>query len=929
MKNKIAVAIIFLMVTITSFGASPPDFTEGTSAVYGQDTIHKYTHDQTGLEVVWIENKDERTCFTLGVKTPTTDSTGVNHIIEHSVFTGSSKYPSASLFFDANSVYPHIYMNASTSSDLTMYPFCTPYKESFEGLLNVYLDSILNPDMLNQPSNFYEESFYYDPGTKKFGGVVYNEMKGAGGSIGRIIFRSIRQAIYKDTHYANDSGGQAEVIPTLTYQQFVDTYQNYYYPQNMMIVLYGDLPINKVLGTIDGYFDKYTEKREAIDVNVEPTLSEKENVAYYDGGQSAFVIKSFIIKDQLTSEQVAELDLWTNTYMLDPSSYFIKNLKKHGIHNVEIYKDSELKYPTYSIVVGGIKTSEVEQVREVLENTLETMKSELNEEPEIEKNTIERTKLSYYQGDKSSTRGINIAQNIISAWVHEKELDQYYRVKEHITAIEDIQGNYMNILLNSPYVTVLDILPGDTAEAVDPLELSAISEQEWEGIVKEMRDWQANHQTAGLKEVNLKGLVMDSGIKYKKKKDEGIIYTLYQTESDLIASELYFPVDHIAQEQLPYLFLYPVFLEQAAREISPFEGNLTSSVAALENKSGYTPYLKIGITTSKHNPKQEELLRKARESLLAKSNAWYDDQLEQFLGGFAAQFQSDIIGTLTNLNMVGQEGSKRYMYEQFYPLFQKCVMLKKTGNTQFVEGIKAIDKLVGPTKGSYIGVMTDKATYEGLEERWKAYCQSNYIEQQEKQEYHFTKSDKPNIYYKKTNVDYLVYSYDKGKEYVDGLDYLSSSYITKNYLQPNIRVKKGAYGSGMNTLFPGSINIYTYRDPEYQTSMDIINNMVPILKAEVTKDRVEMAKSDAICDIQNQFGLLSTDIKKASVLQILMIMGVDIDYIVDMQKQIIKSDIEDVTKQIELMTEILKNSQIGVCTNKATIPTQSETTMYN
>lgn len=929
MRKKIGLVIIILILSVTSVSASPIQFIEENIIVHGQDTIHSYKHEKTGLGVVWIENNDKKTCFTLGVKTPTTDSTGVNHIIEHSVFTGSSKYPSASLFFDANAIYPHIYMNASTSSDLTMYPFCTPYKESFEGLLNVYLDSILNPDMLNQPSNFYEEAFYYDPGTDKFGGVVYNEMKGAGSSAGRIIFRKIREVLYKDTHYANDSGGKVGEIPKLTYEEFVDTYERYYYPQNMMIILYGDLPIDKTLKTIDGYFDKYTEIKEPINVNVEPQFTNTDVVESYGGGEGAIVIKSFLIKDGLSSEQMAELDLWTNTYMLDPNSYFIKRLREQGIKNVEVYKDGELKYPIYSVVVSGIPEGQGDKIAAILDATVEEMKGLHQEEKEMESNTLERTKLSVYQGDKASTRGINIAQNMLNAWIHEKDFDQYYKVKEHIANLEDIEDGYKEILIGSPYVTDIQVLPREKEETKNPLELSPIQKDKWAQIVTDMRKWQVEHKESGLEAVGLKGLVLDNHMKYKKKMKDDIAYTLYQTDSELVSSELYFPTNYIQQENLPYLFLYASFLNQAAREISPFEGILNTNTTAIDNKEGYTPYIKINLITSKDNKQQDQLLDKARKNLLSKSDEWYKYQLDGFIANFIADFQSDVISTLTYLNMVGQEGSKRYIYEEYYPLYEFCLEIKKNGNTDFIEAIKAVDKQIGPRAGSYIGVVTDKETYKEMNELWRGYCKANRLEDKGKVNYTFTKTNQTNIYYKQTNVDYLLYSYDKGQRYVEGLDYLSASYITKNYLQPNIRVKKGAYGSSMNASFPNNISIYTYRDPEYQTSIDIINNMVPILKAELSKEKVEMAKSDAICDVQNQFGLLSTDMKKASILQILMIMGVDIDYVVDMQEQIVKSDIKDVNKQLDLMVNILRNSQIGICTNKATIPTQGELRMYN
>lgn len=929
MIKKIGWVILVGILSVSKVYAADNAFVEGEKVQYGQDTVHQYEHQQTGLDVVWIENKDKNTTFTLGVRTPTKDSTGVNHIIEHSVFTGSAKYPSASLFFDANSTYPHIYMNASTSADLTLYPFCTPYKECFDGLLEVYLDSIFHPDMLNQPSNFYEESFYYDPTTEKYGGVVFNEMKGANGNVGRTIFKTIRQNVYENTHYANDSGGDPKELPSLSYEEFVETYKTNYYPGNMMIVLYGDLPINKTLKTIDGYLTDFTEVKEGIDINAEPTRQSREVSAHYPSqGEAGFLIKSYLITQELSSEQQAELDLWVNTYLLEPNSYFMTKLREKGINNIEMFKDGDLKYPIYSMIVSNIPASKVDQAQEILDSTLEEMKTVEVEEKETEYNTIERVKLSVYQGDKASTRGISIAQSMISAWAHEGERDEYYKVKDYIAKMDDIQNSYKDILLGSEYVTDIKLFPTEPEEAVSPLEISPVKADEWSTIVQDMRAWQASHQESNLQEVKLKNLVLDNQMKYKKKVKNDITYTMYPSHSDLVSTELYLPTGHITQEDLPYLFLYPIMLSQAAREISPFEGMLAANALAIDNKAGYDPYMKISIVTSKQNTAQDQFLAKARESLLAKEDAWYQYQLDNYIGSFISDFQSDIIGTLSYLNMSGQEGSKRYLYEKYYPLYQLCLDFKRTGNNDWIEEIKKIDSEIGPSKGAYVGIAGDEEVIKSSQELWTNYCIEHRLEDQPKEEYTFSKNDQTNIYYKQTDVDYLVYSYDKGSTRVDGLDYLAASYITKNYLQPNIRVKKGAYGSSMNASFPNTILIYTYRDPEYQTSIDIINNMVPILKAGLTENLVEIAKSDAICDVQNQFGMLSTDMKKASILQILMIMGVDVDYVVDMQKQIIKSDMQDINKQLDVMDTILKNSSVGICTNKATVPTQSETRIF-
>jgi len=173
MKNiRKGIYILVCLFIIFPIYGIPNEYKEEEILRYGRDKIHFYTHKGTGMQWIWIENQDPNKSFAIGVKTPTHNSTGVNHIIEHTLFTGSEKYPSSTLFFDASNAYPHTFMNAMTSADRTVYPFSTPYKESFKHLLDIYLESIFHPQMLKQENSFYEEAFHYNPFTKQNGGVV-------------------------------------------------------------------------------------------------------------------------------------------------------------------------------------------------------------------------------------------------------------------------------------------------------------------------------------------------------------------------------------------------------------------------------------------------------------------------------------------------------------------------------------------------------------------------------------------------------------------------------------------------------------------------------------------------------------------------------------------------------------------------------------
>ena len=52
-----------------------------------------YEHKRTGARLLSIINEDENKVFSINFRTTPKDSTGVAHILEHSVLGGSEKYP--------------------------------------------------------------------------------------------------------------------------------------------------------------------------------------------------------------------------------------------------------------------------------------------------------------------------------------------------------------------------------------------------------------------------------------------------------------------------------------------------------------------------------------------------------------------------------------------------------------------------------------------------------------------------------------------------------------------------------------------------------------------------------------------------------------------------------------------------------------------
>ncbi|MFP4194233.1 MAG: insulinase family protein [Desulfobacterales bacterium] len=211
--------------------------------------FYELTHLPTGAAHIHISRPDPENAFAVTFKTVPRDSTGVAHILEHTVLCGSKKYPVRDPFFSMMKRSLNTFMNALTASDWTMYPFATQNQKDFYNLMSVYLDAAFFPrlDRLSFKQEGHRVEFEADPETGKeqlvYKGVVYNEMKGAMSSPDQVMSRSLLNALYPDTTYSYNSGGDPELIPELTHEHLVEFHRHHYHPSNAFFYTYGELPL--------------------------------------------------------------------------------------------------------------------------------------------------------------------------------------------------------------------------------------------------------------------------------------------------------------------------------------------------------------------------------------------------------------------------------------------------------------------------------------------------------------------------------------------------------------------------------------------------------------------------------------------------------------------------------------------------------------
>lgn len=246
-------------------------------------TLVEMSHDKTGASLCWMDNGEDNKLFCIGFKTLPEDSTGVFHILEHSVLCGSEKYPVREPFVELLKSSMNTFLNAMTFSDKTMYPVSSRNEKDFLNLTSVYLDAVFAPRLLTDPNILYQEGWHTEmnDGVPSYKGVVFNEMKGAMSDADEIIDEKLSAMIFPDNCYRFNSGGAPEAIPDLTYEQFVDTYKRFYHPSNSRIFLDGSVPLEATLTMINGYLSRYQRSNETHDIPMQQPVS-GEDTCYYE-----------------------------------------------------------------------------------------------------------------------------------------------------------------------------------------------------------------------------------------------------------------------------------------------------------------------------------------------------------------------------------------------------------------------------------------------------------------------------------------------------------------------------------------------------------------------------------------------------------------------------------------------------------------------
>ena len=482
--------------------------------------VKLYRHAKTGATLLSVENDDENKVFGIAFATPPDDSTGLPHILEHSVLCGSQTYPVKEPFKELRKGSLNTFLNAMTWPDRTAYPVASQNRADLVNLTRVYLDAVFKPFIT--PETLQTQGWHYElerpDGPLTYKGVVFNEMKGVYSSPDSLLGRYVKESLFPDTIYALDSGGNPSVIPDLTYEQFKAFYDRHYHPSNAFLCFYGDDHSDERLQLVDEYLSAYEPIDPAPAVALQPVRDGTRRFVYgFDAGEAAdhtpkrgYIAVNWLVNDVTDVETTLALQILSHTLVSTQASPLRKALIESGLGEglTGGGYDNSLRQGTFSIGLKGIAPTDAPKVERLILDTLAALDAG-GIDPDMIAASLNTIEFRLREANTGSfPRGLVVMFDAVTSWLYGGDMLASLAFEGPLASIKVKAGQDSRFferllrdhLLANPHRTVVLLQPDPTArqqvEAAERARLdrdrSAMDEAQLQEVVDTMQRLKAH-----------------------------------------------------------------------------------------------------------------------------------------------------------------------------------------------------------------------------------------------------------------------------------------------------------------------------------------------------------------------------------------------------------------------------------------------------
>ena len=920
-------------------------------------------HEQTGARTIWLKRDDENKTFGIGFKTTPVDDTGVFHILEHSVLNGSRRYPVREPFVDLLKGSLQTFLNAMTYPDKTVYPVSSRNDKDFINLLRVYMDAVFHPLVLSNPNIFYQEGWHYELSDVKedpiYKGVVFNEMKGAFSSPDGIKSRLMMHALFPDTCYGNESGGDPDYITDLSYEQFCAAHRRYYNPSNSYIFLDGDMDIDEVLRIInDEYLCEYGKEGDLIEIAgqkpvIEEVTREYEISPEEDGKGKAQLAYGYVIGSFDDYEKTLAFSLIASVLCSSNESPLKKAILSKGLGEDVSFDVQDGIFQPY--VEIDVLNSDLEKKDEVYAAIMDVLKKAVGEgldRRELEAALNQREFKAKERDFYGAPKGLVFALSSLDSWLYGGDPaasicfgDLFDRLRRKLDSsyYEDLIREF---ILESRHCARVFLKPSNTLGeeklAKEKAKLEKIaetwSEKEKEDLVEMNRKlvaWQNEEDTPEQK-ATLPALHLDDLKKtptrnpYEVYEKDGITIIDHPIETDGISyNSLIISADDLNEEEITVGGQLMTLLGNLRTEkydvlslnrtmksiLGDFGASLSGSRSYVDGQGKKF----VTISWSSLNRNDEEAIELIKEILYRTD---YSDLnairniLKQNLFGFEQAYINAGHGLAVQraasytspMGAVAEyaKGYEAYRYlrdldENWDKKAEHFVAVVRSLAEKFFIRERYMLSVSGENRKDNIGRILKDAPHGTIGERYDIAPLGKKNE---------GIAVPANISYaaKSSLIDEKV-----GKI---GTMFVLSNILSYDYLWNNIRVKGGAYGCGFRSGTGRAASFYSFRDPNPANSLKIYEDTADYLEEFCAKGQ----------PIENY--IVGTTGDFDPLLQVKSsILAADMEYMMDLRyedkcqilSEILSTDRGDLKKAIDTFRYVNEDNSVCVIGNRAAL----------
>lgn len=848
-----------------------------------------FEHVTSGAKLLYLENTDDNKVFSISFRTLPADSTGVAHVLEHSVLCGSRKFPVKEPFVELIKSSLNTFLNAMTYPDKTVYPVASRNDKDFRNLMDVYMDAVFYPSIYEKPEIFAQEGWHYElkdlNSPLTYNGVVYNEMKGVYSSPEALLERTIPQTLLPDTIYAHSSGGNPENIPDLTREQFLDFHHTYYHPSNSYLFLYGNLDILATLQFLDQeYLSAFNKKAIASEIHlgVQPKPADI-TISYPVAANETTANKTFLTLNYVIG-QAGDLDLIEDFSILDSillgsdDAPLKRAIMDAGIgKNVYSSFDTEQLQPTYSIVVTNADPEQKDKLSKLVQDKFR----------ELIKNGIDKKSIKaafsiaeFQRRDtiaNAKNKGLNYNFLSLASWLYDKDpiapLAYHSTTKNKALNTPYFEGLIQKYLLDNPWHSLVTAVPepglAENKAAETKLKLleykASLSDDEKDALINQTNKLKALQAAPDLQEnLNKMPSLSAADISATAEKPEYEEYTdggakllfVPQFTNGITYFSANFSAQRVPKEELPYLYLLAEILGEIGTEKYPYEalnseiktntGGISFSVTAVTSKESediYHPYLTVTAKALAGNvPKAINLV----DQIINHSNFESSGRLYELIQKIKAERQAELqnAGSKVSVNRTLSYMSPAAAYRAFndLPFYQFISGLEKDYQAkapEITQHLRNVRDMVFNKKDLLTNVVASREDYQAFRPYYRKFVSTLTDKNLPNASYDFSPSTKNEGLITAGKVQYVTKAYNfrtLGYEYTGKMKVLQTI-LNTNYLWNKVRVLGGAYGGSVSIDRTGTLFFTSWRDPNLLETLSVYDEVKDYLSNFTATER--------------------------------------------------------------------------------------------